>query len=157
WSASCSGAAASPPPTIDVNLTYNNIVHSVTLTAAAPQASVDWTSLLVDGQMSMPVAYTYTVNVKDVDTSQRPGQLPSPQISAVGNVDIEPRGQLYDITVVPVRTFGLPWDRYSSVEVECRYTDSVNNINEQPSAVLNSGNTEVDWSVFLRASTTSGW
>src|SRR5208283_2199 len=134
---------------INVNMTYNNIVQAVTLTAAAPQASAGWTSLLVNGQMSMPVSYTYTVNFASVDTTQRPGQLTSPTLSANGNIDIEPRGQVYDVTVVPVRAYGLPWDRYPSVEVECQYVDAANSINEQPSAVLNSQNQEIDWSLFL--------
>lgn len=134
---------------INVNMTYNNIVQAVTLTPAAPQASAGWTSLLVNGQMSMPVSYTYTVNFASVDTTQRPGQLTSPTLSANGNIDIEPRGQVYDVTVVPVRAYGLPWDRYPSVEVECQYVDAANSINEQPSAVLNSQNQEIDWSLFL--------
>ncbi len=134
---------------IDVNMTYNGIVQAVQLTSAAPQGSVQWNSLLVNGQMSMPVSYTYTVNFKDVDTTQRPGQLTSPTLSAVGNIDIEPRGQVYDVTVVPVRAMGMPWDRYTSVEVECQYIDAANNINEQPSAILTSQNTEVDWGLFL--------
>lgn len=134
---------------IDVNMTYNGIVQAVKLTPSAPQASVAWSSLLVNGRMSMPVSYTYTVNFKDVDTAQRPGQLTSGSLTAVGNIDIEPRGQVYDITVIPVRAIGLPWDRYTSVEVECQYVDAANNINEQPSAILTSQNTEVDWGMFL--------
>jgi hypothetical protein len=139
---------------IEVNMTYNNIVKAVTLTAAAPQANADWNSLLVNGQMSTPVAYSYTVNFAGVDTTQRPGQLASGILSALGNIDIEPRGQgpenLYDVTVIPVRAFGLPWDRYPSVEVECQYADPANGINERPSAVLTSQNPETDWSIFLR-------
>ncbi len=131
-------------------MTYNQIVKSVTLTAAAPQASADWTSLLVNGKMAMPVTYTYTVNFKDVDTTQRPGQLTSSALSASGNIDIEPRGEVYDVTIIPVRTFGLPWDRYPSVEVECRYADAANAILQQPSAILTSQNTEVDWALFMR-------
>jgi hypothetical protein len=142
---------------IDVNMTYNGIVQPVTLTPTSPQGSVVWDSLLVNGQMSMPVTYTYTVNFKDVDTTQRPGQLTSATLSAVGNIDIEPRGQVYDMTVVPVRAFGLPWDRYPSVEVECQYVDAANGINEQPSAILTSQNTEVDWSLFLLDPTHRGF
>ena len=134
---------------IDVNMTYNGIVQAVKLTPSAPQGSAQWNSLLVNGQMSMPVSYTYTVNFKEVDTTQRPGQLTSATLSAVGNIDIEPRGQVYDITVIPVRAIGLPWDRYTSVEVECQYIDAHNNVNEQPSAILTSQNTEIDWSLFL--------
>lgn len=135
---------------IDVTMTYGGTTLSVTLTKAAPQASVDWSSVLVNGQMSMPVSYSYTVNFAGVDTTQRPGQLTSDTLSAVGNIDIEPRGQLYDITVIPVRALAVPWDRYSTVEIECQYVDEQNGINQQPSAILTSQNAEVDWSLFLR-------
>jgi hypothetical protein len=136
--------------TINVNLTYNNITQSVSLTQAAPQANVAWTSLLINGQMSMPVSYNYTVTFKDVDTAQRPGVLTSTTQSATGNVDIEPRGDVYYVTVIPVRAYSLPWARYASVEVECQYLDPANGINEQPTAILTSQNAEVDWSLFLR-------
>jgi hypothetical protein len=136
---------------IDVNLTYNNIVKSVTLSSSGAQSAVEWSSVVVNGQMQRTVTYTYTVNFKNVDTTQRPGQLTSAPLSLVGDVlDIEPRNDLYGITVVPIRTFGLPWDRYPSAEVECRYVDQVNGINLQASAVLSSQTPEVDWPLFLR-------
>ncbi|HEY6326656.1 MAG TPA: hypothetical protein VIW73_09130 [Candidatus Cybelea sp.] len=135
---------------IDVNLTYNGIVQSVALTSSGAATSVDWSSLLQNGQMVRPVSYSYTVNFKNVDTTQRPGKLTSATQSVVGDVlDIEPRDDLYGVTVVPIRAFGFPWDRYPSVEVQCRYVDAPNGINLQPSAVLTNQNQEVDWSMFM--------
>jgi len=98
------------------------------------------------------VSYDYTVNFKNVDTTQRPGRLSTKKggLTLLGDVlDIEPRDDLYGMTVVPIRAFGFPWDRYPSVEVECRYVDAANGIDLQPSAVLNSQNQEVDWSLFM--------
>jgi hypothetical protein len=138
---------------IDVTMTYNGVEQAAKLTPTATTANVTWNSLVENHQVSMPVSYTYTVNFKDVDTTQRPGQLTSATLSSVGNIDIEPRGQLYDITVIPVQAFGLPWDRYPSVEVECQYVDAANAINQQPSAILSSQNTEVNWALFLMDST----
>jgi hypothetical protein len=135
---------------IDVNLTYNGSVQSVSLTSSGTQTSVDWSSLLVNGQMVRPVSYNYTVNFKNVDTTQRPGKLVSKDLSVVGDVlDVEPRNDVYGVTIVPIRAFGFPWDRYPSVEVDCRYVDAANGINLQPSAVLTAQNPEVDWSLFM--------
>jgi hypothetical protein len=134
---------------IDVDLTYNGIVQSVSLTASGTPSSVDWSSVLANGQMQRPVTYTYTVNFKNVDTTQRPGRLVSQTLTTIGDVlDVEPRDDVYSVTVVPIRAFGFPWDRYPSVEVRCRYVDAAHGVNLNPSAVLNSQNPEVDWPLF---------
>lgn len=143
--------AADSIASIDVDLKYNNIVKSVTLNSNSAQSSVEWSSVVVDGQMQRPVSYTYTVNFKDVDTTQRPGQLTSTEKTEIGDViDIEPRNEVYGITVVPIRADNFPWDRYPNVEVECRYVDQANGINLQASAVLTSQAPEVTWPLFLR-------
>jgi hypothetical protein len=136
---------------IDVTLTYNGIVQSVSLTGPGVGSVVKWTSVLANGQMQRPVSYTYTVNFRTVDTTQRPGVLTSASQTAIGDViDIEPRNDLYGITVIPIRAYSLPWDRYPSVEVECRYDDPQNAIHLEVSAVLTSQAAEIDWPLFLR-------
>jgi hypothetical protein len=135
---------------IDVNLSYNGEVKSAQLTKQAPQASIDWSSVLEGGQMVRPVKYSYTVNFAGVDTTQRPGQLTSGELTERGDVlSIQPRGALYSTTVVPIRADSLPWDRYPTVEVACRYDDDEHHIHDQASAVLNSGATQVNWPLFL--------
>jgi hypothetical protein len=137
---------------IDVDMTYNGDVKSVTLTKEAPQAPVEWSSVLKDGKMVRPVAYSYTVNFRgDVDTTQRPSQLTSPEMTEVGDaLDVEPRADLYAITVIPIRADNLPWDRYPNVEVECRYADAGNGLKQQASALLTAQNAETIWSLFIR-------
>ena len=135
---------------IDVNLNYNGLVKTLTLTAGASQAAADWSSVLANGQMIRPVSYTYTVNFAGVDTTQRPGQLTSPTLTEIGDaLTIQPRGSLYSLTVVPIRADSLPWDRYPNVEVECRYNDAANGVRDMMSAVLTATAPEVTWPLFL--------
>jgi hypothetical protein len=136
---------------IDVNLTYNGSIKSVSLTKANPRGSAEWSSQLVNGQMVRPVTYTYTVNFTGVDTTQRPGQLVTGELTEMGDtIGIQPRATLFEATVVPIRADALPWDRYPSVEVAARYDDDDNKIHLQASAVLNSQNSELTWPLFLR-------
>ena len=135
---------------VNVDLTYDGIVKSVSLSGNTAQSSVDWTSVVTNGQMMRPVTYKYTVFFKNVDTTQRPGELTSPVLSLVGDfLDIEPRVDLYGVTVIPIRAFGLPFDRYPAVEIEARYLDPANNIHLQASAVLNSASQAVNWPMFV--------
>jgi hypothetical protein len=137
---------------IDVDLSYNGNVKSVTLTKETPQAAVEWSSLVKDGTMVRPVTYSYTVNFRgDVDTTQRPSQLSTPQTTAVGDaLDIEPRADLYAITVIPIRADNLPWDRYPNVEVECRYADPANSLKQMASVLLTAQAPETFWTIFIR-------
>jgi hypothetical protein len=136
---------------IDVTLTYNNVTQGKSLSGASSQFEVDWTSLLVNNVVQRPVTYSYIVNFQNVDTTQRPGRLVTGQLNTNQDVlDIEPRVDLYQMTTVPIRAFTLPWDRYTSVEIECIYADPANNINLRPTAVLNSQTTEIDWTLFMQ-------
>jgi hypothetical protein len=135
---------------IDVNMTYNGQVQSAHLTKAAPQASVNWSSVLQNGQMVRPVTYTYTVNFAGVDTSQRPSVMTSGALTEIGDVlSLQPRGALYSIPVIPIRAEGDIWQRYPSIEVACRYDDPANNIHDQASAVLTSDNPQLTWPMFM--------
>jgi hypothetical protein len=101
--------------------------------------------------MVRPVTYSYTVNFTgSVDTTQRPGQITSAELTEIGDVlSIQPRGNLYSATVVPIRADSLPWDRYTSVEVACRYDDDANKVHDQASAVLTSGSPDLTWPLFV--------
>jgi hypothetical protein len=143
--------AADSIASIDVNLSYNDLVQSVTLTSDSAPSPVEWNSVVVNGQMQRPVSYTYTVNFKNVDTTQRPAQLTSSEKIAIGDIaDIEPRSDLYGATVIPIRADNFPWNRYPNVEVECRYIDAANGINLEASAVLTNDNPALEWPLFLR-------
>ncbi len=135
---------------IDVDLTYQGEVKSVSLTKSNPKAAVEWNSKLDGGQMVRPVSWTMTVNFTGVDTSQRPGQLISQPATEIGDsLGVNPRGALYSIATVPVRADSLPWDRYPSVEVACRYDDDGGKVHLQASAVLTSQSNELNWPLFM--------
>lgn len=136
---------------IDVNLSYNGLVKSATLTKEAAQAAVDWSSIITNGQMMRPVTYTYTVNFRgDIDSAQRPSQLSIQESTVLGDVlDIEPRADLYAISVIPIRADNVPWDRYPNVEIECRYADEKNSLKQQASAMLTAQAPETSWALFL--------
>jgi hypothetical protein len=139
---------------IDVDLTYNGTLKSVSLTKANPQVAVEWSSVLVDGKMARPVKYTYTVNFGAVDATQRPVQITSGELVEVGDtLGIQPSASpspLYATTLVPIRTDNFPWDRYPSVEVACRYDDPANDIRLRASAVLTNQVPEIVWPMFMR-------
>ena len=136
---------------IDVSVKYNDVVKSVTLTEGTASGSVDWGSVVSNGAMERPVVYSYTVNFKDIDTTQRPGQLVSGEkVETSDVINIDPRDDLYGVTVIPIRADNIPWDRYPSVEVECRYIDQANAVNLQASAVLTTQLQEVNWPLFVR-------
>jgi len=136
---------------IDVNMAYNGGIKSVSLTKAAPTASVDWSSTLSGGKMVRPVTYTFTVNFTGVDTAQRPAQMTSDQMTETGDVlSIQPRATLYSSSIVPIRADSFRWDRYSLVEVAYRYDDDANNIHIRNSILLNSQTPEFYWPLFIR-------
>jgi hypothetical protein len=135
---------------IDVDLTYQGEVKSVSLTKASPKAAVEWNSKLEGGQMVRPVTWTMTVNFTGVDTSQRPTQLISQPATEIGDsLGVNPRGALYSIATVPIRADSLPWDRYPSVEFAGRYDDDDGKVHLQASAVLTSQSTELNWPLFM--------
>ncbi len=136
---------------IDVNMNYNGIIKSVALNKANPTASVDWTSAMAGGKMVRPVHYTYTVIFTGVDTAERPAQISSDDLTEIGDVlSIQPRARLYSTTVIPIRADSFRWDRYSLVEIACRYDDDDNRIHMRTSLLLNSQTPEASWALFIR-------
>jgi hypothetical protein len=135
---------------IDVDLTYQGDVKSVSLTKANPKGAVEWNSRLDGGRMIRPVTWTMTVNFTGVDASQRPSQLVSQPATEVGDsLGVNPRGVLYSIATVPIRADSLPWDRYPSVEFAGRYDDDDSKVHLQASAVLTSQANELTWPLFM--------
>ena len=100
--------------------------------------------------MVRPVTYSYTVNFMGVDTTQRPAQITSGQLTEIGDTTQHPAARaLYAQTVVPIRADSLPWDRYLSVQVEVRYDDAANQVHEQMSWVLTEKTGDINWALFL--------
>jgi hypothetical protein len=137
---------------IKVSLRYGAEHRSVVLDAATPSADVDWTSIVKDGAMVPDVAASYTVTFGDVDTTERPASLRSPEFTVVdGTLEVSPRADdLYHVVNVPVTALDFPWERYPRVEVELRYLEPDNGIAQLDTLALDAQTTTARWKWFRR-------
>jgi hypothetical protein len=135
---------------ISVNMRYGNEPHNVVLEAAKPEGEVDWASNMQDGVMDRAVTTSYRVTFKNVDSSEQPTSLTSPeQVTEVENLEINPR-ELYSIVPVPILALDFPWARYPTLEIRTRYTDEPNGIRLAESFLLNEKRAEQSWRMFVR-------
>lgn len=135
---------------LNVNLRYNNEPKNVILDPATPRAELDWASRIEGGSMRREVTFDYKVTFKGIDGAERPLSLTSrPQVVEVDNLEIDPR-ELYAIEHVPVIALGFPWKQYPNVEVQLRYSDPGNGINQIDNFILNERKQEDVWRMFVR-------
>lgn len=138
---------------LNINLRYNNQAKNVILDQTTPRAELDWGSVIKDGAMDSKVTYDYKVTFKGVDSAERPLSLTSkPQLIDVDNLEIDPR-ELYAIEHVPILALGFPWKQYPNVEVQLRYTDKENGINQVDNFILSEKKQEEMWRMFVRDTT----
>jgi hypothetical protein len=136
---------------INLTLWYGNEPKTLVLDGTNPTGTVHWNSILENRAMKREVRYNYRVNFKDVDTTERPGALQSPEMVALGDkFEINPRSEglyyLDEIQIgVPER---FPWDKYTSVEVMVRYIDKPKQINLEESFILRKDKPEIPWKRF---------
>jgi hypothetical protein len=134
---------------LNVQLRYGNDGKSALLEPNHLTDKVDWASNLGGGAMQRDVNYQYTVSFKNVDGTQRPPSIDSPQlVTQTDNLEIDPR-RLYSIVHVPITTVGFPWQKYSTVQVQVRYSDPANQLREQQTFLLNSDKPSQDWKIFV--------
>lgn len=135
---------------LNVSLRYNNEPKNVILDPANPRAELDWGSVVASGGMKREVEVSYKVNFKGVDSAERPISLTSPkQTVDVDNIEIDPR-ELYGIEAVPLVALGFPWKQYPNVEVQLRYADPANGINQIDNFILSERKQEETWRMFVR-------
>ncbi len=136
---------------INLTLWYGNEPRTIVLDAANSSSAVHWNSILNNRVMQREVRYSYRVNFKDVDTTERPGVLQSGDLVTTGDkFEVNPRSQgLYYLDDIQIGvTDRFPWNSYSSVEVIVRYQDAPNQINLEESFLLKSDRPEMTWKRF---------
>jgi hypothetical protein len=136
---------------VNLTLWYGNEPRTLVLDATNPTGSARWNSILENRMMKRDIRYSYRVNFKDVDTTERPGVLQSPELVTTGDkFEINPRGEnLYFLDDIQIGvTDRFPWSSYSSIEVMVKYVDREKQINLEESFILKSERPEVTWKRF---------
>jgi hypothetical protein len=141
--------AADDIASINVRAAYGDQPQNALLTPAALEARFEWFSQIDAGQPLRDVAMEFEVLFKNVDTTKRPAKLKSkPWTVDIDNVEIVPR-ELYSLITVPVIAENFPWDRYSSVEVQLRYSDEANDIAQHDTLRLTQEAPSANWKMFV--------
>lgn len=141
--------AADDIASINVRAAYGDKPQNALLTPAALETKFEWFSQIDAGKPLRDVAMEYEVTFKNVDATKRPARLRSqPWNVDVDNVEIVPR-DLYNLITIPVMAENFPWDRYSSVEVQLRYTDEANEIAQHDTLRLTKDATTASWKMFV--------
>lgn len=135
---------------VSVSLRYGNESESVLLESTAARKTVDWASIITNNVMQQEVSYSYKVTFKDIDTTERPAELSSPEVKTTTDaVSIGPRG-LYSIVPVSIMApTSFPWKRFPLVEVQTRYTDEANAIRLTDTFLLKEQQAEQRWKMFV--------
>lgn len=135
---------------INITLRYGNKPQTILLDASNPSGTVHWNSILENSVMKREVRYTYQVNFKDVDTSERPGVVRSPELTTNGDkFEINPRAEgLYYLDDIQIGADSFPWEAYPIVEVLVRYSDPAHQINLEETFLLKKDKPEVTWKRF---------
>jgi hypothetical protein len=124
---------------VGVEMRYGGQVKSA-LFAAGSEAPVtlEWASTVEDGRMVLPVQAEVEVNLAQVEDIARPNQLTTTFDSVEGEKFEVRTEDLFALMTIPVLTDGVPWDRWSHVEVALRYTDEANGIRQESTLDLSS-------------------
>jgi hypothetical protein len=136
---------------INVALTYGHATKNVVLDPATPEQTVSWPSLMDGVNMTREVAVTYTVGFKPAAAQGRPAMLRSaaPETVTGDAVEVFPR-DLYEMMSVPINVVSFPWDRYPQVELDARYRDDANRLDQSAHYVLDQQAAgQSAWPVFL--------
>jgi hypothetical protein len=135
---------------INVMVKYNGEPKNILLESSTDKKLLQWTSAFEPGKKLIRKAtYSYRVSFKSGDGRERPLFLDSEEREfSAENLEIQPR-ELYGIVTVPILALDFPWDRYSAIEIELKYTDAINKIRMEDSFLLNKTHSDATWKIFM--------
>lgn len=135
---------------IDVHADYRGQVKNQLLKPDAWEAEFEWANVVENGAQVRDVDLTYEVAFTNIDATERPGTLASTPTPFAGDSKaLLPEIDLFALKPVPVRAEGVPWDAYSSVQVDLRYTDEANGIRQSDTIRLTKEDPDGVWKMFV--------
>lgn len=136
---------------IDVYASYGGLTRNTLLTAKDDwSADFQWLSDIRDGVMRKDVEVSYRVRFTNSTGSRRPAELASPPRTV--NADLAsllPEEEVFTIRPVSVLADRIPWDRFPSVDVQVRYRDENNKIDQREPFRLTKEKPETLWPMFV--------
>jgi hypothetical protein len=121
---------------INVALTYGRVTKNVVLDPTTAEQTVSWPSVMNGTVMVRDVSVSYTVGFKPAAGNGRPTTLHSVAETISGDAfEVFPR-DLYEVMSVPINVVGFPWERYPTVELDLRYRDDANRIDQSQHYLL---------------------
>jgi hypothetical protein len=131
-------------------MTYGGQVKQVRLDRDRPTGSVQWPSVVTNGEMLKPVDLSFTVDLEPADAGERPNHLQSGATQVLGEEhEIQPR-ELFSLESIPILTLpGFPFHRYPRVDVQLRYDDPAHAIRQDDVVRLTQQNLNAEWKRFL--------
>lgn len=143
---------------IDVHADYCGQVKNQLLKPDTWEAEFAWANVVEGGTPVRDVGLSYEVVFKDVDATERPGRLSSvPEPFTGDSKALLPELELFVLKPVPVRAEGVPWDEFSSVQVELRYIDEANGIRQSDTVRLTNQVQDDVWKMFVLDRTHTGF
>jgi hypothetical protein len=121
---------------VDAELTYQQDVRTVVIDGPNVTQEVDWASVVTGGRMEMPVAGSIVVNLTSLEDLERPTKLTPPPQTIDSEVWEVRTDDLFRLDTVPIRAEGVPWERWSSLEVTVRYADPDHQVRQQSTIEL---------------------
>lgn len=136
---------------LDIRADYAGQVKNDIVTAADQfTANFEWLNVLQGGAPVRDVSLSYRVLLKSVDTTERPSRLDGPTIVTTDDEEaLMPEEDVFSIVPVVVRNENLSWDEYSAVNVELRYVDAANGLNQTDTIRLEATTQDGVWRMFV--------
>jgi hypothetical protein len=121
---------------VNAELRYHDRAETVLIDGPNVVQDVDWASVLDGDRMDMPVQTSFAVNLAPVEDLHRPLTLRTEPRTIDTEVWEVRTDDLFRLETIPIRTEGVPWDRWSSLEVSLRYADPEHDVHQQSTVEL---------------------
>jgi hypothetical protein len=121
---------------VSAELRYHDRAQTVLVDGPDVTQEVDWAAVLDGDRMDMPVQTSLAVNLAPVEDLHRPPTLRTEPRTIDTEVWEVRTDDLFRLETIPIRTEGVPWDRWSSLEVSLRYADPEHDVHQQSTVEL---------------------
>lgn len=133
---------------VEARLSYAGQVHTTLLVPGALEQTLDWASVLDGDRMLAPVEASAVLTMTSIEDIDRPARLTGPATTVDGETWQVLTDDVFRVRTIPVRAEGVPWGRWSKIEVTLRYADPDHGIAQSSTLELVEGSPAWDYKLF---------